>query len=70
MAYGHVGGDTAQVMLGAAPAARGVYMDLPRKSGRVLERNCAASRTGASYAAGLTYPTVECRRFRLSHVSM
>jgi hypothetical protein len=54
----------------AAPAARGVDKDLPRKSGRVFERNYAASRTGASYSAGLTYPKVECRRYRLYHVSM
>jgi hypothetical protein len=29
-------------------------VDLPRKSGRVFERNYAAFHTGASYSAGLT----------------
>jgi hypothetical protein len=46
-----------------------VTLGLYRFSGRVSERNYAAI-SSSSYAAGLMYPSVECRRFRLYQTSM
>ena len=45
-------------------------LGLPRFNGRVSDRNYAAACSCCSYSAGLMYPSVEWRRFRLYHVSM
>ena len=45
-------------------------MDLPRFNGRVSDRHYAACCHCSSYSAGLMYPNVEWRRFRLYQVSM
>ena len=60
---------TAKKQVGI-PLLASMVLDLPRFNGRVSDRHYAACCHCSSYSAGLMYPNVEWRRFRLYQVSM